>query len=334
MKIAPHLVPDTLKDPARFAGILFVGDDTGRIRDHMAALTRAVAGAVSDPFRVSTLTREEHGRLRDEIGSLSLVGGRRVIRVQDAADGLAALVDAIAMHRADALVLADGSGLTGRSKLRLAAEKHAAWAVIACYPETGSALASEIRRAVEAAGLTLEPSALAYLTQELGGDSDRRRSELEKLCLYAAGAGIVTVDAAQDCCATSLDATLSAAVSAALSGQTRQCDALLADLGRDGTTGPGVLAVLANQVQRLLKVCLLMEGGQSAEEACRGLFPPVFPRQMPGFMREVQRWTVPQLESLGRAIREADQACKRAGSPDFAIAGRLLTTLAARSARV
>lgn len=334
MKIAAHQVAQVLKDSSAFCGILFYGDDTGRIRDHVRLATSAVIGAAADPFRSCVLTREEHARLRDEAASLSLGGGRRVIRVQDATDGLAASLASLVSHRADALVLLEGAALTSRSKLRALAEKHPHWAAIACYPETGAALAGEIKRILGAVGLAVEPAALTYLTQELGGDSDRRLGELEKLSLYAAQEECVTLEIAQACCAASLDATLGAAMSSALAGSAARCDALLAELGRDGASGPGVLAVLANQVQRVLKVRLLMEGGRTAEEACRGLQPPIFPRQMPGFLQEVQRWNVPRLEALGRAIRDADIACKRAASPDFAIAGRLVGLVAGTGARL
>ena len=331
MKLASHQVAAVLRDPAAYAGILFYGDDTGRIRDHVATVTRAVLGGATDPFRSSVLTREEHGRLRDEVTSLSLSGGRRVVRVQDASDSLSAVLEGVSSHRADTLILVEGAALTARSKLRLMAERHPHWAVVACYPETGNALAGEIKRALAQAGLSVEPGALAYLAQELGGDSSRRQGELEKLSLFAADAGMVTTELAQACCSVSLDATLGAAVSAAMSGQTARCDALMEELGRDGATGPGVLAVLANQVQRLLKVRLMMEAGRSVEEAARTLQPPIFPRQMPGFVQEVQRWNVARLEAVGRTIREADMMCKRAASPDLAIAGRVLSLLAMRA---
>ncbi len=87
------------------------------------------------------------------------------------------------------------------------------------------------------------------LTQELAGESDAGVRELEKLALYAAvhrrdagdGAGLLFRE---------LDATLGAAVCGSAGRPSGPCDALLEELGRDGATGPGVLAVLASQVQR------------------------------------------------------------------------------------
>ena len=46
-------------------------------------MIRAVAGALDDPFRVAELDREDIARLPDEAASLSLTGGRRVVRVRE-----------------------------------------------------------------------------------------------------------------------------------------------------------------------------------------------------------------------------------------------------------
>ncbi len=327
MKIAAQHVAGVLRDPGRFFAILFHGDEAGIMRDRVTAATRAVIGAVSDPFRVSILAREDHGRLKGEVAARVLGGGRRVIRVQDASDGLASMLEPLAKHRADALLLLEGGSLTPRSKLRALAEKHPDWAAIGCYPESSSAIAAEIARTLSANQAGASTEALAFLAEELAGDSARRRSELEKLALYAAGARVELEDA-RACCATRLDASLGLAVSAALAGRAASFDVLFEELVREGATGPGLLAVLSSQVMRLLKTRLLMQEGRNAEEACRSLQPPVFPRQLPAFLREVERWTIPALETLGQAIRSADIACKRAGSADMAIAGGLLLSVA------
>ncbi len=329
MKIAAQHVGSVLRDPGRVFAILFHGDEWGLMRDRGAAATRAVIGSGNDPFRASVLTREEHGRLRNEVTARTLGGGRRVIRVQDATDSLAAVLEPLTKYSADALVLLEGGHLTPRSKLRVLADKHPAWAAIGCYPESGNAIAAEIARTLSANGISASTEALEFLGQELAGDSIRRRSELEKLVLYAAG-GRVELEDARACCAAGLDASLGMAVSAALGGHAALFDALFEELVREGATGQGLLAVLSNQVMRLLKIRLLMQQGRSAEEACRSLQPPVYPRQLPPFLREVERWTIPGLEALGLAVRSADAACKRAGSADMAIAGGLLLSMAGR----
>ena len=333
MKIAAHQFAGTLANVSAWAGILLHGDDWGIVRDRSSAACVAVLGAATDPFRLSVLVREEHGRLSGEVGSIALGGGRRVIRVPDASDGLAGVIEKLADYRTDALVVLESAALTPRSKLRTLAEKHPLWAAVACYPERAGAVEVEISRMLHAAKLSVEPDALAYLAAELSGESTRRRAEVEKVALYAMDDGRVTLAAAVACCAVETEASLAAAVTAALDSQPAVCDALLEELHHDGATGAGVLAVLSNQVHRLLRMRAQMNAGASAEAAARRLQPPVFPSQLPGLLRQVQAWPYDALIALGRALREADMACKRAGSADMTIAARLLSAIANRRER-
>ena len=330
MKISANQVASVLRNSAPYAGILFYGEDWGLVRDRASATVRAALGSDSSPFRLATLTKEEHSRLRDEAGSLALGGGRRVIHVHDAADGLTAALEKLDVRPADTLLVLEGGELQARSKLRAFAERQPSWAAIPCYISNAAKVSAEVQASLSDAGLAATPDALAFLSEELAGGSTARRAELEKLVLYAAGERTVDLDMARLCCSVSLETSLGSAVAAALAGRSAVCDALLDELAREGATGPGLLAVLSMQVQRLLKVRLLIDSGHSAEEACRSLMPPLYPRQAASFLQDVQRWRTSALESLARAIREADIACKRAASPDFAIAARLLGAIAAR----
>ena len=333
MKVQASQVAGVLRNSGQFAGLLLYGEDWGLVRERASLAVRAVLGTERDPFRLTILAKEEHGRLRDEAGSLALGGGRRVVHVQEAGDALTPSLERLNSLPADALIVLEAGELTPRSKLRAYAERQQNWGAIPCYMDAAGKVSSEIQAVLSQADLSATPDALAFLSEELAGESTTRRSELEKLVLFAAGGQMVDLDTARACCSRSMDASLASAVSAALSGRPALCDALLEELGREGATGAGLLAVLSNQIQRLLKVRLLMEEGRTLETACRALLPPVYPRQMPSFMQDAERWRPAALEALGRAVRDADIACKRAASPDFVIAGRLLTTIAARSPR-
>ena len=136
-----------------------------------------------------------------EARSLSLVGGRRVVRVLDAGDALTVAAMRLGPGSGDALVILEGGELTARSKLRQMAEKDGNWACIACYAEAGASLASDIRRTIEAAGLSVSADAVEFLCWELGSDTATRRSELEKLTAFAWGSGQIDLESAMACCA-------------------------------------------------------------------------------------------------------------------------------------
>ncbi|HJS87316.1 MAG TPA: DNA polymerase III subunit delta, partial [Acetobacteraceae bacterium] len=84
MKLDSRRIPAFLRDPGNIRVVLLYGEDVGMIRERAEALTRAVAGGLDDPFRVAELARDEVDRLEVEAASLSLTGGRRVVRVREA----------------------------------------------------------------------------------------------------------------------------------------------------------------------------------------------------------------------------------------------------------
>ena len=95
MKLPPQRVSAFLKDPGACRVVLLHGEDHGMIRDRAAALVRAVAGSLDDPFLVAELGRDEVARLADEAASLALTGGRRVVRLREATDAAVGPVTAV-----------------------------------------------------------------------------------------------------------------------------------------------------------------------------------------------------------------------------------------------
>jgi len=333
LKIAAPQIGGVMRDPARYAGILLHGDDPGLIRERALTIARAVVPSLDDPFLSSVLLKEQHGRLFEEARSLSMVGGRRAVRVLDAGDALAAVAGRLTNAADGALVILESSALPARSKLRQMAEQATAWASIACYPETGAALTSEIRRAAAAAGLPMTDDALAFLTRELGSDTGTRRSELEKLFLFAAGEKQIDLELATACCAQVVEASVDSLLAAVMGGEMTRTGHLLQQVVDEGATGPGLIVMLSSRALRLLKVRLEMQNGRAAEEAVRSLLPPVFFRDVGRFAREAQSWTEDALLGLLADARSADIACKRGGSRDATIASQLYLAASRRALR-
>ncbi len=333
MKVSPQQIAGVLRDPSRFAVILLHGDDSGLVRERALAAVRAVVGAGDDPFRSSVLAREEHSRILEEATARSMVGGRRAVRVLDATDALAAPLSRLEETAEQSLIVLEAQSLASRSKLRTAGEKHPLWAVIACYPQTGSALTADIKRIIEEAGQRVTPDALQYLTAELNQDLATRQAELEKLLLFASGSPEIDRDMAARCCAVSSEPSFAAVFGAVMRGDLPAVDKLLREVTADGATGPGLIAGFNTYAQRILKVRLAMDGGRSAEDACKTLYPPVFFSQTAAFLREVRLWSSADLLALLGDVRVADLACKRAGARDVAIAGQFLVAAARRAAR-
>jgi DNA polymerase-3 subunit delta len=333
MKLPPARVAAFLRDPGDCRVVLLYGDDAGMIRDRAEALVRAVAGSLDDPFLVTDLTRDDVKRLPDEAAGLSLIGGRRVVRVRDVTDAAADPVQAILKGKAPALVVLEGPTLASRSKLRTALEVAPDGAAIGCYPEEGRALEETIRETLRANAVGIEPDALSWLSQQLGADRASTRAELEKLALYVGPGKRVDLDAAMTCVGDLAGLSLDDALFAATTGDVATADRALEAAVAEGAAPVQVLRAALGHLQKLHRARLAMdEQGLTAPDAVKGVRPPVFYQKVGAFTRSLGLWPAATLTAAMAALAEAERGCKRTGWPDQALCRNAVLTLARRAA--
>lgn len=333
MKLDARRIPAFLKDPGSCRVVLLHGEDAGLIRDRADALVRLVAGGLDDPFRVADLTRETADRLAEEASSLSLTGGRRVVRVRDVTDTATDRVKALLAANAPALVVLEAPGLASRSRLRTAVEAAADGAAIACYPEEGRDLEQTIRATLAEGGVTADGESLSWLAGQLGADRASTRREIEKLALYAGPAGRVDIDAAMACVGDLAGLSMDDALFAATAGDVATADRALEVAMAEGAAPVGVLRAAMLHLQRLHRVRLAMDDtGATAGDAARTARPPVFFKRSAAFTRALGLWPSPALSGALAFLSDAERACKRTGAPDDAICRNAVLILARRAA--
>lgn len=169
--------------------ILLFGPDEGLVRERAQDLVRHAAEDPADPFRVADLApktlEDDPARLADEAAALAMTGGRRALRIRVAGESLAGLLENfLAAPPGDALVVVESGDLPPRSRLRRVVESAPLGAALPCYRDEGRGLVALIDRVVGEAALRLSSEARAYLADNLGGDRQLTRRELEKLIDY------------------------------------------------------------------------------------------------------------------------------------------------------
>jgi DNA polymerase-3 subunit delta len=333
MKLPAARIQAFLRDPGECRVVLLFGEDAGMIRDRAEALVRAIAGSLDDPFLVTELAREEIKQLSGEAAGLSLIGGRRVVRVRDVTDAATDPVLALLKSRAPALVVLEGPTIASRSKLRTALEAAADGVAIGCYPEEGRALEETIRETLRANGAGVEPDALSWLSQHLGADRASTRSELEKLALYVGPGNRVDLDSAMTCVGDLAGLSLDDALFAATTGDVATADRALEAAVAEGAAPVQVLRAALGHLQKLHRARLAMEEqGLAAADAVKGIRPPVFYQKVGAFTRSLGLWPTATLSAAMAAMAEAERGCKRTGWPDQALCRNAVLTLARRSA--
>ncbi len=339
MKIEPRQVEAFLKKPdPRIRGVVIYGNDDGLVAERAVALAKAICPDLSDPFRVVDIAGEvlkhDPARLADEFGAMSMMGGRRVVRVRPAGEETtAALENLVAAPAGDALIVVEGGNLTPRSGLRALAETEACLAAMPCYMDNEAALEGLVESAARAQGLSVDADALPWIVERLGGDRGQTRSEIEKLLLYKK---TITLDDAVDILGDTAAIGIDDVIAATFDGELVALDRALDRVFSEGGHPVQLVRSLQRHADQLHIVSAHASKGGNMESAmfkARGL-----PRGGPvrqRFERHLRTWPLPRLSASLTAILDAEMECKRTGLPDEAIARRLCLRLAqaARSAK-
>ena len=331
MKIETRQTASFLRDPARCRVVLLHGDDEGLIRERGRHLTKLVAGSVDDPFRVVELEREKWVHIGAEMASLSMIGGRRVVRVRDVTDAILDAIKGALKVPGDSFLVLEAPGL-GRGKLRTFIEGSAEAASVACYPEEGRALEETIRSLLGEAGVSADQDAIHWLADAAAQDRSVVKGEVEKLALLAGAGGRVDLAMARSCAGDSAGASGDEAFLAAMRGDQLAADAAIEGAVADGLAGVAVIRMALSHLQRMHLARLRMQTGMSASDAVRSLRPPVFFKSVGPFTASLALWSEDGLVRALEECRQVEIACKQTGSRPELLARRFVAGLA-RQAR-
>ena len=340
MKLDRRQIDDFLKSPGeKTAAVLVFGPDEGLVRERVNALVKAAAGSSDDPFRVVELDadaiRSDPARLMDEAGAISMLGGRRAVRINGVTDGQAKVIeDFLGSHRDSkhTLVIFEAGELPGRAALRKLFEGAPHAAAIACYHDSGGDLKAVIQAQLSAAGKNAAPAALSYLEQSLGGDRGATRSEVEKLVLYVGDAKQIEIEDAMASVGHSAGVEQDDLNYAIAEGDSKAVERQL-DLNLAETPPIMILRGLARHFLKLHGAVGRLESGASLQDAMIALNSPLFWRDRPRLEKQCRRWSsraiaialqkIGETESQAMRHREiADTLTRRAGLEIAALPGK------------
>jgi DNA polymerase-3 subunit delta len=338
MKLPAARVEAFLRRPdPEVRAVLLYGPDIGLVRERADALARTVCPDLRDAFLVAEIPAATLGgdpaRLADEAAQISLMGGRRVVRVRDAGDTVGAIFGRfLAEARGDALVVVEAGDLPGRSSLRRAFDDSPAAAAIGCYPDGPRELAGVIRDSLAAHQVQASRDAVAFLVEHLGGDRLLTRAELDKLALYAGEGGRIELDDARLSIGDSAAIELDDAVLAAADGDAAGLERALGRVFQEGESPVTVIRALLRHLHRLHLLAARVTAGEPIDAVMRGARPPIFFKQQENFRRQLGLWREGALRRRLDALAEAEAQMKTTGLPAETIC-RAAMLAAARVAR-
>src|SRR6201985_2316736 len=268
-----------LSPPKALMMALVYGPDAGLVQERAEKLLKSVVPDLTDPFNVSDLNEAtllaDPARLADEAAAISMMGGRRVVRVRGAGNDLAELFESFMDDpKGDALVVIEAGDLAKTSALRKVFDGHKTAAAVQCYPDSVRDLADVVRDALRAEGLSIAPDALEDAVSRLGSDRGVTRRELEKLLLYMHGQKQVVLEDVRAVMGDEAEARSESACDAAGSGDLSKLDRELERLWASDTPPGQVLRSAMGHFQKLVQAREGAARGESIDMVMKRLRPP------------------------------------------------------------
>jgi len=336
MKIQASRLSSFLSKPDPAVRVILVyGPDAGLVRERANLLAQKIVPDPNDPFCAialsNTVVTKDPARLFDEMASIALGAGRRLIRIQNAEESLAGALTLLLadMPTSDSVLLIEGGALERKSKIRSLCEGETPLACgIPCYVEDLAARQRTIGEILSAENIKATREVIATLAEALPPDRLAVRSELEKFAIYV-GKGNPATSAdvrasVQDAGAAEID-DLVFAIGA---GETRRAAQLIDRLYAEQMSPVALLRAAQRHFLRLQWARAEMEKGVSAPDAVKRLQPPVFWKHESAMTSQLRRWSRTKSEQALHRLFDAEAAVKKTGIPDQALCAQTLLGLA------
>jgi len=319
MKIAPRQIQSFVQSPDKgCAVILIFGPNIGMVKEYAQKIAKTFVTDLNDPFNVVTFTAasisEDTARFRDELASMSLMGGHRIILIKDSADSISTYIkEYCEAPSTDCTIIIEAGDLKPSSPLRKLCESQKTAAAIPCYLEEERNIAGKIRDLCQHAGYAIDADAIRLLSESLAGDSALLNSEVQKMLLYKGLAenydgfdgapirrkiGDIHLQDILECNPNMRSYSLDDLISITALGQVQKAHAMTQKMLSEGLPAIAIFRSFLRHFRRLHVTLARHHDGMDMQSAMGKLKPPIFFKYKNEFAQQAQKWSMSALENV------------------------------------
>ncbi len=322
MKIAPYKIDsfiNSLPQNKEIFGALIYGPESGIVSINSDKIAKSIVKNLSDPFLVSNIEQkrlEEDGALlSDEFVSMSMMGGRKLIRINNVNNKITNNLKAIFDNKKDSkkpigtnFILISANELDNSSSLRKFAENNPYFAAIACYEDNEAAIKNIIRNKLREYNLKPENGVIELIIDKFGKNRLIILNEIDKLALYMDQNQDLTIDIVQKVIADISQISINEFINAFYNIDLKKSNFFLKKLINEKTNSITILRFLANYLFKLYVVKNNLEKGSNLESEIR--LQRIFFKQEASFKRHLNLWNLSALKLLLKKLEDLEINCK------------------------
>ncbi|MGB4864883.1 MAG: DNA polymerase III subunit delta [Hyphomicrobium sp.] len=331
---APQAAAFLKAPPSTLSAVLFFGSDPGLVNERGQALAQLLAARedpVGEVLRLDEADLEEDsGRVGVELQTRPMFSGRKILRITAGrrinAQYLKPILEQAPL---EGFLIVEAGNLKTDDALRTLFEGQPALAAVACYPDSAADLDGLIKDVLTAHKMRITNDARTLLQTRLGADRALSRAEIEKLALYALGAGEITADDVEAIVGDAADLALERIAEAAAHGRAAIA---VSDFGRaiaSGESAQAIILIMQRYFMKLHRVRAELDSGRSLDDALRSLRPALHFKQRDAFAAQVRSWSRAALDQALQRIAETAKAARLSSNLEDTLAERLVLALSA-----
>ncbi|KQX38804.1 hypothetical protein ASD04_09125 [Devosia sp. Root436] len=291
-----HEVARFLIRPDLTEGIfLAYGPDAGLVRETAQRLIRQLSG--DDPEAASVITLDgaevdaDPSILAVEARTMSLFGGKRIVRVRGAGKSLVMTLTELRDDPAGAAIVLEAGNLAPKDALRALVEAATLGRALPCYPDSDETLQALIRETFNQNGIRIDADVVATLREILGNDREITRRELEKLCLYAASSKNLTREDVLLLCADNGMLTIDAILDATGGGHAEKLELALNRALSSAVDPQRLLAMCTIHFANLRRWRTEVDAGKAPRMVLEGLRPKPHFSRISSLEQQLRLWS-------------------------------------------
>ena len=327
MKISGRGVDSFLSNPPEgLTAVLIYGHDLGLIKERGDTIAKHYVADLQDPFSVTTLTSDAIAKdialMMDSAAAAPAMGGYRLVRINQVNGACLNTLKALLANppRESITVLTASDELNTKSALVKLFELSEHAAAIGCYADTHQSLTQITSQAFNQENITVQPAAMKWIIEHLGGDRMASRSEIEKLILLAGAGGSLSLEQVQHALGDGAAAMLNDTIYAAASGNMKGLSTALTRVQMDAIPGERLLRSGQMYFARLFRIAAAIEGGASRSQAMSSVRPPVFFAEKPMVEAHLNTWSSGKCRRAIDRLVEAEKQSRKGIASDTAAA--------------
>ena len=311
-----HEVARFLARPDISEGIfLAYGPDAGLVRETGQRLIKHFSA--DDPHSASIVTLEgaevdaDPSLLAVEARTVSLFGGKRIIRVRGATKSIVMTLTELRDDPGGAAIVLEAGNLLPKDALRALVEAAKLGRALPCYPDSDETLNALIRDTFAKEAIRVDNDVITTLRDILGNDREITRRELEKLCLYAATNKSLSRDEVLLLCADNAALVIDTILDSTGAGHAEKLELALNRALSSAVDPQRLLATATIHFATLRRWRAEVDAGKSPRDVLAGARPKPHFSRASGLEQQLRLWSDSALASASERLLQATSDSRR-----------------------